>query len=342
MLAEAARAAGQDLVAGWDRWCDLGLPYAATTILRYLGREPGGPADGELVVGPWRGPAWQALVMAAAGTLDGAAVREAVAARAPAERVALIADAVTGPHRVTSPRRATEYGVPGGPERANDHTSRAIELAAELLGQHAAAVAWATSAADDEAARESRRADTALIAALVLARAARADGVEPPAVIDRLAALDLPPASTYRQALRTLLALLPPARVVALTASAPLSTYAAYRDPSGEVRRWRAGAGWAWLDLVPAEVAATRALAAVRERARHDASGADLEAAPLAGSTTSTLRQRPGDDEPLPRAAAVAALAGAGRAWLDAIAPESPLERELLDEARARLDTKTM
>ena len=94
-------------------------------------------------------------------------------------------------------------------------------------------------------------------------------------MLDVLLAFDRAPASTYLDARREILPLLPAARAAALLGERRLYTYTSYADPRGEVRRWSNEDGWEYLDMMPPATAASLVVAALREWERRSGPAGD-------------------------------------------------------------------
>jgi hypothetical protein len=276
----------------WDEAGAIGLFGDRDATRRVLG-DLAGAADRDV----GGRPAWAAIYAVLVGVTPEAELHAALAAIPADERVAIVDDAVRGPFRLHYPRRPTDYGVPGGPEKTNDYTSRAILLLADVLvAAGAPGAAWARAMAEEQRPLgKKRNAVLAVLAALVIARSG---GLAPGD--DVLLAIDQAPATTYRKALAAVIRELPLPRVLALVGEKPLWGYTAYQDPRGEVRRWRRGDGWDYLDLLPPAFAAERVRAAIAEWERHRAAGDDRQAQPVAGSVTSSIDNKPSPDEEFP------------------------------------------
>jgi hypothetical protein len=322
----------------WDDADGLGLPSGVADTRRLLGLDSG-PLDTTVTLADRRVPVWAAFRAARVGA-DPATVagdERAVAARVALDgltadlRVAVVRDALGGAYQLGS-RSIVDADGDRDWAAENDHTSRYLCYLADLLdGAGPAGLAAAREIA--ATTRTRRDAAAGVMAALVLVRA----GEHGPDVAP-LVALDQPPVSTYRLALREVYRHLPVALRRELLGEPELYGYQAHRDPRGEVRRWTVGSGWDWVDLLPGDEVAELVLAAVREWERHRAAGDDRGATPVVGTVTSSIAERSAD-EPFPREQAIALFGQAGAAAVPvidaALADGSITDHALLAAARA-------
>jgi HEAT repeat protein len=323
----------------WYEAADLGLPGDLESTRRLLGTVTG-PLDRQVVAAGAGLPVWAVVYGVLVGTLPPDVLHAALAELTASTRVDIVQDALTAPYWLHQQRRHIGYGTPGGPETANDYTSRFILLIADVLvdvGE--AGLVWARDAAAEQRTRgKDRDVVRSLVAALVLARAAAARGATLDAEDLPLLALDQPPAGTYLQALRAVMGLLPEPHREHLLTDQLLYGYVAYRDPRGVVRRWRNQDGWDLVDLLPPTTTAERVLAAVQEWERHHAAGDDPGAVPLIGTVTSSDDDEPPPDEPFPHERAIEVLGRCGACAVAAIdaalAGGRITDRALLEQAR--------
>lgn len=231
-----------------------------------------------------------------------AALDAAFAAIPPADRAAVIDELLRGPYRPWYRRGFRQFTDPAAHRDNSDFTSRFILLIAPHLGELAARRLADEQLVENVSGRRDGLRST--LATLVLARAAVARGDVVPEALDVLVALDRPPISTHRLALREVYALLPIARRQHLLGDAPLYTYISYRDPRGEVRRWSNGRGWDVIDLLPAADIVAKITAAHHEWDRHRNAGDDSHAEPVSGSRTTSLESKPPPDDEFPHARA--------------------------------------
>lgn len=304
-----------------------GLPLVVDAVKRLVG-DATGPLDREIA----GSPAWFAIgeVVGERASLE--SLRAAFSTIAPAERVEMIEDAMSGPFTLHANREPIDFANPAHYERDKDYTSRFILAMAALLGDaELVGHAYARRIAEEQVTQQYPRSMRCLIAAIALATHARANGEEPPAIIDRLVLTDQAPASTYRGAIRAALDLLAPERRVRLLGDLPLYTYWSYRDPRGEVRRWHNERGWDMLDFLEPAACAAKVGAAWTEWLRHRGAGDDAHAQPVSGTSSSTMNQDPGADQEFPRARAIELLTACGDAG-----------RELLDQLTRSTSAPTM
>ncbi|MGE0403537.1 MAG: hypothetical protein AB7T06_42925 [Kofleriaceae bacterium] len=258
-------------------------------------------------------PAWFAIDQVVGDRAPLAELRAAFTAIAPATRVEMIEEALSGPFALWHSRSPMDFANEADYARAKDHTSRFIIAIAALLGETGlVGVAHARALAEQQVARERAQSIQCLVAAIVLASAANGDGAEPPAIIDRLVLTDQAPAGTYRIAIRAALDLLSPERRRRLLGDLPLYSYWAHRDPRGEVRRWYNERGWDLLDLHEPTACVAKIDAAWREWQRHRAAGDDPRAEPVRGHSTHSLESKPGADQDFPFDRAIAILERCG------------------------------
>lgn len=323
----------------WYEAGDLGLPDNHEATRRLLG-VVAGPVDQPVEVDGADRPVWALIYGALVGTTPAVTVHTALSTVPAGRLVEIVEDALAAPYRLHQQRRHVNYGIPGGPEAANDYTSRFILLVAGLLTDAGdAGLAWARrTAARQRESGKDRDVVRSLVAAVVLCREATASGRTFDAADLVLLALDQPPASTYLAALREALRQLPEHHREQLVGDQLLYGYVAHRDPRGEIRRWDNRAGWDLVDLLPPATAAERVLAAIQEWERHRAAGDDPDAGPLVGTVTSSIHTRPPPDEPFPRDRATEILAGCGAAAVTAIdaalTTTRVTDRALLEHAR--------
>ena len=296
-----------------------GIPDDVVAVKRLIG-DARGPLDREIE----GSPAWFAIdqVVGERASLDG--LRAAFASIAAGERVAMLEDAISGPFQLYHCRQPMSFSDATHYQRANDYTSRFIIVIAALLGDaELVGHAYARTMADEEVAQPHPRAMRCLIAAIALAARARANGEEPPAIVDRLVLTEQAPVATHRIAIRAVLDLLAPERQRRLLGDLPLYSYWAHRDPRGEARRWQNERGWDLLDLLEPAACAAKIRTAWREWQRHRAAGDDVTAQPVVGTSSSTMERNPGAEHEFPRDRAIELLVACG-----------DLDRELLDELR--------
>ena len=301
----------------------VGLISPTVRAANRLAGEDAGPLDRELELPGGPRPAWFAIGEVVDERLPLAALRAALAELAPADRIAMVEDALAGPYLLNLARSRSARGFDARAFLVANHRTSAFLLVLAALVEDCALVGHGFATALAEAQRplgKKRDAMRGVLAAIVLAREATARGAEPAAELDALLLPDQAPATTYVRALREVFSHLPPARHARILADLPLFTYRAYRDPRGEVRRWSNGRRWALLDLMPPAAVATEILAALREWERHRAAGDDPHAEPVGGTTTTSHQQKPPPDEDFPRARALELLEACGDAGLEALA----------------------
>lgn len=337
---DATSAMARTFMPYWYEAPDLGLPDDRESTRRLLGTVTG-PLDRPVVVAGASLPVWAVVYGVLVETLAPDVLHAVLAQLTADTRVDIVQDALTAPYWLQQQRRPVGYGTPGGPEAANDYTSRFILLIADVLvGVGEAGLAWARDAAAGQRARgKDRDVVRSLVAALALARAAAARSATLDVEDLPLLALDQPPAGTYLQALRAVMGLLPEPDREHLLADRRLYGYVAYRDPRGVVRRWCNQDGWDLVDLLPSTLAAERVLAAVQEWERHHTAGNDPSAVPLTGTVTSSDDDKPPPDEPFPRERAIEVLGRCGACAVTAIdaalASGRITDWALLEQARA-------
>jgi hypothetical protein len=285
-----------------------GVPLAVAAVKRLAG-DASGPLDREIA----GVPAWFAIAEVVGERASLADLRAAFDAIAPAERVQMIDDAMTGPFQLWHDRAPMDFASSAHYEREKDYTSRFILAAAALLVDTGlVGDAYARRIADEQVALERQRSMYCLVAAITLATLANQRGEEPPAIVDRLVLTDQAPAGTYRVAIRAALDLLAPERRRRLLGELPLYSYWAHRDPRGEVRRWTNERGWDLVDLMEPAACVAAIEAAWCEWQRHRAAGDDATAEPVRGHTTSSSERKPGVDQEFPVERAIAVLAALG------------------------------
>jgi hypothetical protein len=301
-----------------------GLPSSTVAAARRLLGEERGALDTEVTVDGAAWPAWFVLARVLDAQLPRTALATALAPLGPAERVALVQDALDGPYELRVARTPFDFGDPAAYERANDRASAFILVLADILGgTELVGLTFARALAEKQASLgQKRNAVEAVLAALVLAREAATRGAELPDELDGLLLPDQAPATTYHLALRDVFALLPAPRRTRLLSALRLYEYWAHKDPRGEVRRWKNGSRWKLIDLLAPATRAEEVIGALREWERHRAAGDDPHATPLAGTTSSTQQRQPSADEDFPRDQAIAVLAATGPAGRAVIARE--------------------
>ncbi|MFN0247676.1 MAG: hypothetical protein ACKV2T_12390 [Kofleriaceae bacterium] len=312
-----------------------GVPIAVEGVKRLAG-DARGPLDREIacpsILDGREVPAWFAFAEVVGERAPLAELRTAFDAIAPAERVQMIDDAMTGPFQLWHDRAPMNFADQADYVREKDYTSRFILACAALLADaELVGDAYARRVADEQLAVQRQRSMYCLVAAIALASRAKQRAEEPPAIVDRLVLTDQAPAGTYRIAIRAALDLLAPERRRRLLGELPLYSYWAHRDPRGEVRRWHNERGWELVDLMEPTTCVATIEAAWREWHRHRAAGDDANAEPVGGHTTSSNERKPSADQEFPLERASAILDGLGE-----------LGRELRDQLQRSTSAPTI